>query len=290
MVIVSLTRNNKAGKIGFVATTNRANVLLSRAQHGMYLVGNAETFRASGRGPDGIWARVLGSLEAAGRVGDTLTLVCSNPNHPPEETRVTTAEDFGQRCRDGGCSRRCGFPLACGHGCPRLCHPDNPSHTGEPCRQPCAAALPCGHACPLRCHASTPDHSAVACREPAMAPCARGHLLLATCGALHGALAMPACATCAELKRLDDAERARALREQQALEALRRQVEEKEREAAARFQRLRERQQAMLEREALELQLAKAQARARGGPRKFVLSSSHLGTTALPCTVLFAEG
>ena len=34
MVLVSLTRNNKAGSVGFVGTTNRANVLLSRAQHG----------------------------------------------------------------------------------------------------------------------------------------------------------------------------------------------------------------------------------------------------------------
>ena len=35
MVIISLVRNNKEGKIGFLAETNRINVMLSRAQHGI---------------------------------------------------------------------------------------------------------------------------------------------------------------------------------------------------------------------------------------------------------------
>jgi superfamily I DNA and/or RNA helicase len=41
VVIISLVRCNEAGKAGFLNTTNRINVLLSRAQHGMYLIGNA---------------------------------------------------------------------------------------------------------------------------------------------------------------------------------------------------------------------------------------------------------
>jgi superfamily I DNA and/or RNA helicase len=41
VVIISLVRCNSEGKAGFLSTTNRINVLLSRAQHGMYLIGNA---------------------------------------------------------------------------------------------------------------------------------------------------------------------------------------------------------------------------------------------------------
>ena len=44
IVIVSLVRSNGDGRVGFLRTTNRINVLLSRAQHGMYLLGNADTY------------------------------------------------------------------------------------------------------------------------------------------------------------------------------------------------------------------------------------------------------
>ena len=43
VIIVSLVRSNNEKKVGFLRTTNRINVLLSRAQHGMYLIGNADT-------------------------------------------------------------------------------------------------------------------------------------------------------------------------------------------------------------------------------------------------------
>ncbi|KAF5005762.1 hypothetical protein FDECE_7804, partial [Fusarium decemcellulare] len=44
VVIVSLVRSNPDGNVGFLGTENRINVLLSRAQHGIYLVGNSETY------------------------------------------------------------------------------------------------------------------------------------------------------------------------------------------------------------------------------------------------------
>ncbi|KAH9881756.1 hypothetical protein J1614_000927 [Plenodomus biglobosus] len=46
IIIVSLVRSNKERKVGFLKTTNRINVLLSRAQHGMYLIGNTSTSAA----------------------------------------------------------------------------------------------------------------------------------------------------------------------------------------------------------------------------------------------------
>lgn len=41
MVILSLVRSRPDGNIGFLRLRNRINVLLSRAKHGMYLLGNA---------------------------------------------------------------------------------------------------------------------------------------------------------------------------------------------------------------------------------------------------------
>ncbi|KAH6653536.1 AAA domain-containing protein, partial [Truncatella angustata] len=43
VVVVSLVRSNQQNKCGFLSTPNRINVLLSRAQHGMYLIGNSKT-------------------------------------------------------------------------------------------------------------------------------------------------------------------------------------------------------------------------------------------------------
>jgi AAA domain len=39
-VLLTLTRSNQGGKIGFVAETNRICVGLSRARHGMFVIGN----------------------------------------------------------------------------------------------------------------------------------------------------------------------------------------------------------------------------------------------------------
>ena len=39
-VLLSLTRSNAEGKIGFVKEMNRICVALSRARHGMYVTGN----------------------------------------------------------------------------------------------------------------------------------------------------------------------------------------------------------------------------------------------------------
>ena len=43
VIIVSLVRSNPHGSIGFLKSPNRSNVLLSRAKHGMYLIGKARS-------------------------------------------------------------------------------------------------------------------------------------------------------------------------------------------------------------------------------------------------------
>ncbi|CAJ2505937.1 Uu.00g000670.m01.CDS01 [Anthostomella pinea] len=64
--IVSLVRSNPARKVGFLRTENRINVLLSRAQHGMYLIGNSETYLHVK-----MWADVHGKLAYADPVGNS---------------------------------------------------------------------------------------------------------------------------------------------------------------------------------------------------------------------------
>jgi hypothetical protein len=72
VVIISLVRSNPDGRIGFLKMANRVNVLLSRAKHGLYLVGNPETLRAQ---PEGnIWPAVLDCLETRGQVNGPLTV------------------------------------------------------------------------------------------------------------------------------------------------------------------------------------------------------------------------
>lgn len=58
VVIVSLVRSNHDGAIGFLNILNRVNVMLSRAKHGMYLLGNLECLRSS-RKSEGLWVRPL---------------------------------------------------------------------------------------------------------------------------------------------------------------------------------------------------------------------------------------
>ncbi|KAL9107643.1 MAG: hypothetical protein Q9227_007450 [Pyrenula ochraceoflavens] len=58
VVIISLVRSNNQRRCGFLKTSNRINVLLSRAQHGMYLIGDAETYR-----PVAMWDEIINMLE-----------------------------------------------------------------------------------------------------------------------------------------------------------------------------------------------------------------------------------
>ncbi|XXH00478.1 formate dehydrogenase (NAD+) [Hypoxylon texense] len=71
VVVISLVRSNDANRCGFLSTSNRINVLLSRAQHGMYLIGNANTYRSVD-----MWAKVLEILQRDGNVGEQLELQC----------------------------------------------------------------------------------------------------------------------------------------------------------------------------------------------------------------------
>jgi hypothetical protein len=140
IIIVSLVRSNERQNVGFLKTTNRINVLLSRAQHGMYLIGNADTYSSVE-----MWQRVIGMLRATDSVGKALALSC--PRHPDTDAEVQQPEDFHRLSPEGGCREACADRLDCGHQCGARCHSEA-MHAVFLCEQPCQRRhQPCGHAC-----------------------------------------------------------------------------------------------------------------------------------------------
>ncbi|CAG8609789.1 6792_t:CDS:10, partial [Diversispora eburnea] len=147
-VIISLVRNiteNSRNTIGFLKTKNRTNVLLSRARHGMYLMGNAELMEKE----SGMWKDVISILRSRNQVGPGFPIVCDQ--HPETKNIITYPEKFKETSPDGGCLLPCGKTLNCGHRCPHKCHPDDPNHISIFCSKPCTKLHKCLHPCKRMC-------------------------------------------------------------------------------------------------------------------------------------------
>ncbi len=145
VIVVSLVRSNNNHKVGFLRTENRINVLLSRAQHGMYLIGNTKTYQNVP-----MWTDVIGQLRASEAVGTSIALCC--PRHPDTPIHCSEPSDFVTRSPEGGCSLLCDKRLEpCGHQCPAPCHSQR-LHDAFDCLQPCPRIRStCEHACPKLC-------------------------------------------------------------------------------------------------------------------------------------------
>jgi hypothetical protein len=145
LIIVSLVRSNPERKVGFLRTENRINVLLSRAQHGMYLIGNSETYLNVP-----MWADVHAQLTRTNAVGTELTLCC--PRHPEVPILCSEPHEFETKSPEGGCNLPCTRRLEpCGHRCQAKCH-SSFMHHGFACCKPCPRIRKtCDHACPKLC-------------------------------------------------------------------------------------------------------------------------------------------
>ncbi|KAJ2986340.1 hypothetical protein NUW58_g5073 [Xylaria curta] len=115
VVVISLVRSNEEKRCGFLNTPNRINVLLSRAKHGMYLIGNSDTYEHIP-----MWAHVITMLRDKNNIGPTLELQC--PRQPDYPIEVSTPDHFLQFSPEGGCLRQCDqrlpCPSLCGEACP----------------------------------------------------------------------------------------------------------------------------------------------------------------------------
>ncbi|OAL52703.1 hypothetical protein IQ07DRAFT_535610 [Pyrenochaeta sp. DS3sAY3a] len=141
IIIVTLVRSNKEQKVGFLKTTNRINVLLSRAQHGMYLIGNTDTYSNVP-----MWQKVIDMLRARESVGPSLQLCC--PRHPDTAIQVQKPGDFATFSPEGGCREACMDRLPdCGHRCQARCH-SKAMHEVFRCEERCQRRHKfCNHAC-----------------------------------------------------------------------------------------------------------------------------------------------
>ena len=141
VVILSLTRSNEDGRIGFLANINRVCVALSRAKFGFYIFGNARAMMAGSE----LWYNVVQRMSAnPKRLHNALPIQCKNHGvtclmQYPEDWKNT----------EGGCRNACDTTLDCGHQCPLWCHPY--SHDKVQCPEDCMKKLPCSHGCDRKC-------------------------------------------------------------------------------------------------------------------------------------------
>ncbi|KAI9659657.1 MAG: hypothetical protein M1829_006565 [Trizodia sp. TS-e1964] len=87
VIVISEVRSNDERKRGFLKTSNRINILLSRARHGMFIIGNAETAR-----PVPMWTKVLSILESSNNIGPGLGLLFSNVALPGRSRLINITE------------------------------------------------------------------------------------------------------------------------------------------------------------------------------------------------------
>ncbi|SPQ99174.1 unnamed protein product (mitochondrion) [Plasmodiophora brassicae] len=106
VVIISLVRNSghpdriaANHRIGFLKSPNRINVLLSRAMHGMFLIGQAALLRAR----SAMWTQLLDLLDDA--VSDRWRIRCQN--HPHDIREISTPDMLNIMAPEGGCLLPC---------------------------------------------------------------------------------------------------------------------------------------------------------------------------------------
>jgi len=86
IILLTLVRSNEEGKIGFTGIENRIIVAISRAQHGMFIMGNAEMICKGSP----LWARTIQQMDSNGCYGSSLPL--TDDRFGKKVIKVNTAE------------------------------------------------------------------------------------------------------------------------------------------------------------------------------------------------------
>ncbi|KAK3589667.1 hypothetical protein CHS0354_015171 [Potamilus streckersoni] len=151
IILLSLVRSNREGRIGFLKISNRICVALSRAKKGFYVIGN---FSFLARHSE-LWRNIVETLKTEKRLGEALTLHCQN--HLNDGFKAVFAQDFKTFAPEGGCKKdcktRCKFPMTrtlpiCGHTVTLKCCDDI---AGVKCPMPYKQRWSCGHVCQRSC-------------------------------------------------------------------------------------------------------------------------------------------
>ncbi|XP_034246908.1 NFX1-type zinc finger-containing protein 1-like [Thrips palmi] len=170
IILLSLVRSNEEDNVGFLKTENRVCVALSRARHGLYIIGNMANMTKA----DTVWRKVEAELLQQGGIGPALPLHCDRHG---EVTLVATAEDFA-KCPQGGCLQLCKTLMPCGHDCKQVCHILDMEHKTARCMEKCERpACPQQHACPERCF----RNPCPPCQVPKVEQLACGHSATMAC-------------------------------------------------------------------------------------------------------------
>ncbi|XP_065087861.1 NFX1-type zinc finger-containing protein 1 [Ochlerotatus camptorhynchus] len=114
IILLSLVRSSEAGSIGFLAFRNRICVALSRAQDGLYMVGNMDLLARCSK----VWKSIKQRLTEHSAIGDTLELMCEKHLNL---TEINQPEEF-EKVSFGGCQDMCRVVMECGHPCDSFCH------------------------------------------------------------------------------------------------------------------------------------------------------------------------
>ena len=101
IVIVSLTRSNPNGDIGFMSSSERLNVLLSRARNAMIILGNSKTFRKARKGAEQ-WRKLFSLLER--HTFNGFPIKCER--HQDNVATLEKPGDFDMFCPNGGCTAK----------------------------------------------------------------------------------------------------------------------------------------------------------------------------------------
>lgn len=175
IILLSFVRSNEEAVIGFLKTSNRVNVALSRARKGLYCIGNFDCLAE--KSP--LWQELVKTLAFQKAIGDELEIYCQN--HTEYRTLVAKKEDFS-KVPDGGCNRACGNRLPCGHACPSICHIIDKEHKNiyRNCSKTCdKIACENQHRCPKKCHDGEECGKCMASMEKVRPQC--GHSVRVLC-------------------------------------------------------------------------------------------------------------
>ena len=203
IILLSLVRSNDQNITGFLKIENRICVALSRAKHGLFVIGNFDLLSQNSE----LWKEIVRARRRNNEIGNGLQLVCQN--HPRDAGIVAAEPKDFEKAPEGGCTKRCRFVLKCGHVCRLFCHPYDPKHLEYKCKKRCEKVVcnnghQCTRLCSEQCVMCTVEVEKIipGCQHKQMVECYRnpelvvctytctrmllcGHACAAPCGSAH---------------------------------------------------------------------------------------------------------